>query len=325
MDPVRDDPPHALELHNLELLELKLRIRDLQAAWWQRPAVLAPLATITAAILGLIWGISSGFFDVSRRELALSKRDLEIQTRELKENRDRQSVMFHAAMTAQANEITRFRAEEATLQSEVRRLELHARNLRGMRDRELLLFQAKEMTLRAETGRLQFSLHQLRRKRDEELQNFNASALRQATTIKQLTSEEAMLRNKLYEMDRPLILEAVVPKPQLRSAPSTVHLNRDEFAVHFSGVNFGATPGRLVADQVTLCLAEHFREKNLKSRIVEWSDSSVRIVIARRLLRQMALCQSNLELWIVRKDGKLSNRITVAAPGPAVDVRASEE
>lgn len=78
----------------LELEELRLRIRDLRAPWWRRPAVTAPLATVVAASLGLFWGVASGFFDVSRRELMVTKRELELENRDLKANRDAQSRNF---------------------------------------------------------------------------------------------------------------------------------------------------------------------------------------------------------------------------------------
>ena len=88
-------PTHeSSERDRLELDELRLRLRDLTRPWWQRPTVMAPLATITAAIVGVIWAMATGFFDVAKRELVISKRELEYETRELRDKRDRQSLEF---------------------------------------------------------------------------------------------------------------------------------------------------------------------------------------------------------------------------------------
>lgn len=76
----------------LELEELRLRLRDLRVPWWRRPSVTAPLATIAAATLGLLWGIATGFFSVSLRELEVAKRELKSEIVELKAHRDQQSV-----------------------------------------------------------------------------------------------------------------------------------------------------------------------------------------------------------------------------------------
>jgi hypothetical protein len=76
----------------LELEELRLRLRDLRAPWWRRLSVTAPLATIAAATLGLLWGIATGFFSVSLRELEVAKRELKSEIVELKARRDQQSV-----------------------------------------------------------------------------------------------------------------------------------------------------------------------------------------------------------------------------------------
>jgi len=76
----------------LELEELRLRLQDMRVPWWRRPSVTAPLATIAAATLGLLWGIVTGFFSVSLRELEVAKRELKSEIVELKARRDQQSI-----------------------------------------------------------------------------------------------------------------------------------------------------------------------------------------------------------------------------------------
>lgn len=107
----------------LELDELRYKIRDLRAPWWQRPSVTAPIATIVAAILGLIWGVASGFFDVARRELAVSKRELEAENKDLKANRDRQSILFNAERAKQNKVTADLNARESFLRKELDRLD----------------------------------------------------------------------------------------------------------------------------------------------------------------------------------------------------------
>ncbi|HYC89382.1 MAG TPA: hypothetical protein VEO54_09245 [Thermoanaerobaculia bacterium] len=57
-----------------------------------------PLATIAAATLGLLWGIATGFFSVSLRELEVAKRELKSEIVELKAHRDQQSIAHRNAL-----------------------------------------------------------------------------------------------------------------------------------------------------------------------------------------------------------------------------------
>lgn len=65
------------ELNRLSTEKLRLEIRALTKPWWQTPANLGPVATVSGAILALIWAVASGFFDVSRRELDVRRRELQ--------------------------------------------------------------------------------------------------------------------------------------------------------------------------------------------------------------------------------------------------------
>src|SRR4051812_42276727 len=106
-----------------ELEGLRLRIRDFSAPGGKRPPVTAPLATIGAAIFRLIWAASTGFFDVTRRELAVSKRELQIQTTDLEAKRDRQSAAFEADSRKQRALIEQLKQQQVTLSRELKTLD----------------------------------------------------------------------------------------------------------------------------------------------------------------------------------------------------------
>lgn len=100
------------ERHLLELEELRLRVRDLRMPWWRRPSVTAPLATIAAATLGLVWGIATGFFSISLRELEVAKRELKSEIVDLKAHRDQQSVAHRSEKAALVSEIEALRKRQ---------------------------------------------------------------------------------------------------------------------------------------------------------------------------------------------------------------------
>ena len=106
------------EFRFLQVEEIRLRISDMRRPCWQRPATLAPLATMLAAALGLVWGIATGFFDVSRRELALAKRELVADANDLRNARDRQTAAFLAEKRREDLVIAQLRLEAAVLRQE---------------------------------------------------------------------------------------------------------------------------------------------------------------------------------------------------------------
>src|SRR5262245_44176239 len=69
----------ALQLQELKVQHLKLIIRSLRAPWWTKPSTLASFAATAAAILALVWGATTGFFDVTKRELEVTKRELQAE------------------------------------------------------------------------------------------------------------------------------------------------------------------------------------------------------------------------------------------------------
>jgi hypothetical protein len=67
----------SVELDRLSAEKLRLEIRALSKPWWRNPTNLGPVATISTAALALVWAMASGFFDVSRRELDVRRRELQ--------------------------------------------------------------------------------------------------------------------------------------------------------------------------------------------------------------------------------------------------------
>jgi hypothetical protein len=59
----------TLSKDDLETQKLALEIRELQRAWWQRPAYLATLIPIVLGSLTFLAGILSGYFDRERIHL----------------------------------------------------------------------------------------------------------------------------------------------------------------------------------------------------------------------------------------------------------------
>ena len=80
---------------------------------------MAAAATVVAAFAGLIWAISTGFFDVSRRELEVRRQELQAETRELEARRDRQSAEYRRQTQIQNNEIQALHARESELRQEL--------------------------------------------------------------------------------------------------------------------------------------------------------------------------------------------------------------
>lgn len=102
--------------------ELRLKIRDLSLSWWKRPAYMASVATIAAAILGLVWGIATGFFDVARRELEVTKRELQAENRELGQKRDEQSRLFQDERKQWQETIAELNERRDKLDKEINRI-----------------------------------------------------------------------------------------------------------------------------------------------------------------------------------------------------------
>lgn len=103
------------ELQRLQVQKVREEIRELRAAPWRRPAWLASVTTMAAAIIGLMWAISNGYFENRARELRL-------QTDDLKAGRDhqlRESALEKKRYEAQAREL---RGRVAVLQRRVAEL-----------------------------------------------------------------------------------------------------------------------------------------------------------------------------------------------------------
>jgi hypothetical protein len=101
------------QLARLTAEKLRLEIHSLSTPWWRTPANLGPVVTIAGAIIALVWGVASGFFDISRRELDVRRREVESDLRSLQERRDAQTRKFEAEAKLQRQVITNLRRETA--------------------------------------------------------------------------------------------------------------------------------------------------------------------------------------------------------------------
>lgn len=108
----------ALELVTARLTAQKLReeIAEQQRHWWKKPSWVAPLASVVAAVIGLVWAISSGFFETQRRAIAL-------QTELLRAQRDDASAAFQKEKASYQAEIQSLRKQSGGLQAQVSTLD----------------------------------------------------------------------------------------------------------------------------------------------------------------------------------------------------------
>jgi hypothetical protein len=115
--------PPIDECSALEQRKLELEIKQLSARWFLTPSILAPMATICAALLGLLWAGCNGFFDVSRRELDVRKREIAMDIRDLTQQRDRQTKAFVTEVAKRESEIQRLRLQVASSERQVKSLQ----------------------------------------------------------------------------------------------------------------------------------------------------------------------------------------------------------
>ncbi|MGZ5433135.1 MAG: hypothetical protein ACXW31_06295 [Thermoanaerobaculia bacterium] len=116
--PVSDD-----ELKALQADEFRARIAELRRPWWLRPATIAPLATVFVAALSVAWGMWTGFFDVSRRELEVRRRELVADMLDLQKARDEQSAKFAQQKRQQESELETLRKKAERLERENRQMD----------------------------------------------------------------------------------------------------------------------------------------------------------------------------------------------------------
>jgi len=154
----------------LEKRKLELEIKQLTSPWWRTPSILAPMTTICVTLFGLFWATATGFFEVSRRELDVRKREVESDIRELTERRDHQTKRFALETAQQGSEIERLRRESASLV--------------------------------ATNGKLQDDANVLVKERDEQATRFRTEADRQRRDFQ---NETLILKTRLMELDQPVL------------------------------------------------------------------------------------------------------------------------
>jgi hypothetical protein len=91
-DTSKSEPRRDAESDRLSVEKLRLEVRALSKPWWASPSNWAPVATISGALFAFAWAATSGFFDVSRRELDVRRRELQYELQLLEHRRDAQSV-----------------------------------------------------------------------------------------------------------------------------------------------------------------------------------------------------------------------------------------
>jgi hypothetical protein len=101
----------------LSVEKLRFELRDAALRWWQRPAWIAAIATITAAGSGLTWAIATNYFENRMRELRLETYDLRLR-------RDEQARLFEADRRKLETERRGYEARLAALQNAVKRLDV---------------------------------------------------------------------------------------------------------------------------------------------------------------------------------------------------------
>lgn len=106
----------------LETRKLELEIKQLSAGWTRTPSNWWSIATILIALLGFGWAAMTGVFDVSKRELEVRKREVQMEIQDLTQRHDRQSREYAVEAAKQQKEIQR-------LQSEVVSAQLHVNSL----------------------------------------------------------------------------------------------------------------------------------------------------------------------------------------------------
>jgi hypothetical protein len=107
----------AVELTRLNAQKLRSEIRELNMRWWQRPAWVAAIATVTAAFVGLTWAIANGVFENRKRELWIETHDLEVR-------RNAQSKQFEREKAQYATQLSELKQRVEQLRSDVQKLDV---------------------------------------------------------------------------------------------------------------------------------------------------------------------------------------------------------
>jgi hypothetical protein len=296
------------ERWTLEKRKLELEISNLSTPWWRTPSILAPMATICAALLGFAWAATTGFFDVSKRELDVRKREVEIDTRALVDRRDEQTRRFQAEAAQQRGEIKRLRREYDSVMGANQ--ELGSETKRLLQDRRN---QAAQFL--AETTRLR-RISEQRAEREKGLQGKAALWERQT---KDLESKESMLNARLLELDRPILMHAEFDRPFLVDPTQRP-------TIKIEGVNLGALAGNvwcnlegpadclLASDNKTLnCTTTSVVSADFCT-IEKWSANSLAVRFDGPRVKQMSVYVDTLAIYITRGDRRASNAQKLAIP-----------
>src|SRR5947207_9075695 len=89
--------------------KLQLEIRALRQPWRYSASHIAAAASIAAAVLTIGWGVFSGVFDLTRRELEVRRAELRLEVIAIREKRDQQSMQFLNDRRVYIRQITELR------------------------------------------------------------------------------------------------------------------------------------------------------------------------------------------------------------------------
>jgi hypothetical protein len=316
------DQPQAEERWNLEKRKLELEIAHLSAPWWRSPSLLAPVATISVALLGFAWAATTGFFDVSRRELDIRKREVEIETRALIERRDEQTK--------------RFRSEKAQQRLEIEHLQSTAKALAEDRDDQARRFKAETASqlqviassraelasLTAKIKRLDEGAKVLVRERAEEAERFRGETAVWKRRVDDLQEEAGLLKKRVVAVGRPVLIGGKFTARTEKSGSAMVY-------VSLEGVNFDETKGTIEATDNggsratvyepgggTICTQSFAGEdaSNVLGEITQWAPDVVVVRIKVKELAELEGAGCALHMRIRRADGQTSNYQTVDIP-----------
>lgn len=147
------ETPSSTALSSAQTEKTRLEIAALRRPWWQHPAFLATLAPTVLAVVALMLGVVTGYFDLEAKRLDLEKKTLAYDVRMFKAEKDSleaQMRQIQAALSRSVEATTRFQATAESLEHRNSFLSSENARLTGIRDglaRDVALSRAKGVEL----------------------------------------------------------------------------------------------------------------------------------------------------------------------------------
>lgn len=257
---------------------MRLRVRDLQLLWWQKPTIIAPVATIMATVVGVIWAISTGFFGAASRDRKLDNRDLELT---------RQRLQFETAV------------------------------LEAKRDQQSALFMAETKTNRELIRKLELQISALTTLQDRQRATFLTEIEQHKITIADLEGRQAKLRAAISKLDQPRLtsmshLRVKESRPNRPPDAFIMIIQGDNLGRDQGKAIVGASARCMGGPQ------RAFELGDVPAEIQEWFDSVIQIRISLDPVKKAALafkndpnqtdCTVAIAVTIERSDQRRSNQ-----------------